>query len=180
MLCHLPGPSGDVGATATTGHLCGWSTLPGGPSPWIWDVGGTGGGVPVGWTSSLPGRGHREQVAKDRGVRLQVRVLLRGRGGGAFMEYSSSVLSPPVSSDKNRRPDLADFLVQQVRKQMPWPPSRATRPWGGREGQVHLCPRHVRVGQIRGSFPLPSALRYALRSGLRRPLHANLPECWLT
>lgn len=47
---------------------------------WRW----AGGGVPVGWMTSPPGKGCWEQVAEDRGVRLQVRgsreSLVSGQG----------------------------------------------------------------------------------------------------
>lgn len=83
----------------------------------------------------------------------------------AFMEYSSSVLSPLALFDKIRTPDLADFLIQQVHKQMLPPPSQEAWPSGEREGQVQECPLHVQVDEIRASHPLPSAVRHILHSG---------------
>ena len=59
-------PSGDVSATASmTLDVCTANrqlqrTLhspPGGPSPWMWDAGGTGGGMPVGWVMGLQEEG---------------------------------------------------------------------------------------------------------------------------
>lgn len=68
-------PSGDVSATASvTLDVCTANrqlqrTLrspPGGPSPWIWDAGGTGGGVPVGRMMGL-----QEEGAGSRRLRTE-------------------------------------------------------------------------------------------------------------
>lgn len=81
------------------------------------------------------------------------------------MEYSSSVLSPLALFDKIRAPDLADFFIQQVHKQMLLLPSQEAWPSGEREGQVQECPLHVQVGEIRVSHPLPLAVMHILHSG---------------
>lgn len=62
----LTDPSGDISATASvTLDVCianrqlqrTLHSPPGGPSPWTWDTGGTGGGVPVGRMMGLQGAG---------------------------------------------------------------------------------------------------------------------------
>lgn len=90
------------------------------------------------------------------------------------MEHSSSVLSPLAVFDKVTTPDLADFLIQQVHKQMLPPPAQGAWPSGGREGRcrsAHYMYRLVR-SELAILCPRPSGTSFTLAMGLEA-----LSEC---